>query len=105
MEECMVQRCSSIKSLEALGREGSPIRAVILNGIKAANVRWAAAHLAAQLILALAQVDDMSQQPIGRPFHKGDFDHHFGPHPMDPAKRRCVYCCQLIASDFDPRTY
>jgi hypothetical protein len=36
--------------------------------------------------LALAHVDDMPEQTIWRPFHKGDFDDHLGPDPMDPAK-------------------
>jgi hypothetical protein len=53
-----------------------------------ATMRWAAAHLAGQLILALAQVDDMPEQTVWRPFDIADLDDHFGPHPMDPAKHQ-----------------
>jgi hypothetical protein len=49
-------------------------------------VRAAAAHLAGQLIFALAQVDDMPEQPIRRPFDVGNFYDHLRAHPMDPAK-------------------
>ena len=53
-------------------------------------MRSAPSHLGGQLILALALVDDMSQQPIRRPFRIRDLDDHFGPDPMDPTKHG--YC-------------
>src|SRR6202023_2195317 len=53
-----------------------------------ATMRWAAAHLAGQLILALAQVDDMPEQTVWRPFDIADLDDHIGLHPMDPAKHQ-----------------
>ena len=48
----------------------------------------AAAHIGSQLILALAQVHHVPEQPIRRPFNKAYLDDHFGPHPMDPAKHQ-----------------
>ena len=53
-----------------------------------AGMRRAAAHLDGRLVLALTEIDDMSQQPVRRPFHIADPDDHFGPHPMDPAKHQ-----------------
>jgi hypothetical protein len=37
-------------------------------------MRSVAAHLVGEFIFALAQIDDMPQQPIGRPFDKTDLD-------------------------------
>jgi hypothetical protein len=53
-----------------------------------AEMGWAAAHLGGQLILPLAQVSDMPEQPIGRPLDEAHFGHHFWSHPMDPAKHQ-----------------
>ena len=49
-------------------------------------MRWTAAHFGSQLILTLAQVNDMPKQTVRCPLDVTDFDDHFGPHPMDPAK-------------------
>ena len=46
-------------------------------------MRSAAAHLGSQLILTLAQIDDMSKQAVRCPLDVADFDDHFGPHRMD----------------------
>ena len=43
-----------------------------------------------QLILALAQVDDMPEQTVRGPLDVTDLDDHFGAHPMDPAKCRAA---------------
>ena len=51
-----------------------------------ASMMSVAAHLGSQLIFALAQVDDMSEQTVRRPFDITDLDDHFGPYPMDPTK-------------------
>jgi hypothetical protein len=48
-------------------------------------MRWAAAHLSGQLIFTLAQVNDMPEQAVRRPFHIPDLDDHFGPDPMNSA--------------------
>ena len=53
-----------------------------------ADVRWAVAHLAGQLILALAQIDDMPEQPFRGPFHVGNFHDHLRSDPMDAAKHQ-----------------
>src|SRR5215467_9605545 len=52
------------------------------------DVGWAAAHLGGQLILALAQVDDMPKQTVRGPFCVGNFHDHLRAHPMDPAKHQ-----------------
>ena len=51
-------------------------------------MRWAAAHLAGQLILALAQVDDMPQQTVRGPLDVTNLYDHLRAHPMDPAKHQ-----------------
>jgi hypothetical protein len=51
-------------------------------------MRSTTAHLGRQLILALAEVDDMSEQTIRRPLNIAHLGHHFRPHPMDPAKHQ-----------------
>ena len=51
-------------------------------------MRWTAAHLGSQLILSLAQINDMPEQTVRRPLGIADLDDHFGPHPMDPAKHQ-----------------
>ena len=43
-----------------------------------ASMRSIPPHFGRQLILALAQVDDMPQQTIRRPFDVADLDDHFG---------------------------
>ena len=50
-------------------------------------MRSATAHISGQFIFALAQVDDVSQQTVRRPFDIADLDNHFGPYPMHPAER------------------
>jgi hypothetical protein len=45
-------------------------------------MRWAAAHPAGQLILALAQVDDMPEQTIRRPLDVANLYDHLRAHPM-----------------------
>ena len=62
--------------------------AVGLTASSLAGMRSAAEYLVSQLILPLAQVDDMPEQAIGRPFDIADFNDHLGPHPMDPAKHQ-----------------
>src|SRR5437870_527386 len=64
--------------------------------INLATMRWAAAHLAGQLILALAQVDDMPEQTVRRPFDIADLDDHFGPRPMHPLTIR-TGCLVVVA--------
>jgi hypothetical protein len=49
-------------------------------------MRWDAAHLYGQFILALSQVSNMSQQTVRCPLDIADLDDHLGPHPMDAAK-------------------
>jgi len=51
-------------------------------------MRWAAAHLAGQLILALAQVDDMPEQTVRGPLDVTNLYDHLRAHPMDPAKHQ-----------------
>jgi hypothetical protein len=51
-------------------------------------MRWAAAHLAGQLILALAQVDDMPEQTVRSPLDVANLYDHFRANPMDPAKHQ-----------------
>src|SRR6516162_965718 len=55
----------------------------ILFRLSLADVWLAAVHLCCQLILPLAQVDDMPEQTVRRPFDIADLGYHFGPHPMD----------------------
>ena len=79
-----------------LVRAGSPHRArrcrlrgwvgPALPRLSLAAMRWATAHLVGQLILALAQIDDMPEQTVRGPLDVTDLDDHFGAHPMDPAK-------------------
>jgi hypothetical protein len=45
-------------------------------------MRWAAAHPAGQLILALAQIDDMPEQTIRRPLDVANLYDHLRAHPM-----------------------
>ena len=51
-------------------------------------MRWAAAHLAGQLILALAQVDDMPEQTVRGPLDVTNLYDYLRAHPMDPAKHQ-----------------
>src|ERR1700680_4414742 len=53
-----------------------------------ATMRWAAAHLAGQLSLALPQVDDMPEQTIRGPLDVTNLYDHLRAHPMDPAKHQ-----------------
>ena len=57
-------------------------------GSSLASIRSAAMHLHGQLIVALAQINDVPQQTVRRPLDIADLDDHFGPYPMDPAKHR-----------------
>jgi hypothetical protein len=41
-------------------------------------MRSAAAHLGGRLMFTFAQINDMSQEPIGSPFHITDLGDHFG---------------------------
>src|SRR6201982_1330826 len=61
-------------------RSGGPT----LFGVRHADMGWAAAHLGSQLVLPLAQIDDVTQQTVRRPFDVADFDDHLRAHPMDP---------------------
>jgi hypothetical protein len=45
-----------------------------------------AANLARRLVLAQPFVDDMAQQPVGRPGQVGDFGYQLRPHPMRARK-------------------
>ena len=56
---------------------------MLLAESRLASIRSAAAHLDGQLILALAEVDDMPQQPVRRPFAVANFYNHLRAHPMD----------------------
>ena len=49
-----------------------------------ASMRQAAAHLDGQLVLALAQVDDMPEQTIRGPLDVTNLYDHLRAHPMDP---------------------
>ena len=51
-------------------------------------LRPVAAHLIGRLILALAEIDDVPKQPIGRPFDKADLDDHLWPDPMHPRQHQ-----------------
>src|SRR6516225_10190143 len=53
-----------------------------------AEVGWAAAHLGGQLILPLAQVDDMSEETVRCPFDVAHFNDHLGPDPMHPREQQ-----------------
>jgi hypothetical protein len=54
-------------------------RGASLTGSRIAGMRSASAHLSCQPLLPLAQVVDMSQQPVRHPFHIADLDDHFWP--------------------------
>jgi len=60
----------------------------LLPQLTAANMRSAAAHLVRQLILALAKVDDVSQQTVRRPLDIADLDDHLRADPMDPREHK-----------------
>jgi hypothetical protein len=51
-------------------------------------MRWAAAYLAGQLILALAQVDDVPEQTVRGPLDVANLYDHLRAHPMNPAKHQ-----------------
>ena len=51
-----------------------------------ASARWFTTHIGSRLILVLAQVDDMPEKAVRRPFGVADLDHHLGPDPMDAAE-------------------
>jgi hypothetical protein len=50
---------------------------MLLAESRLASIRSAAAHLDGQLILALAEVDDMPEQPVWCPFDIADLNDHF----------------------------
>jgi hypothetical protein len=51
-----------------------------------ASARWFTTHIGSRLILALAQVDDMPEKAVRRPFGETNLYDHFRSHPMDPTE-------------------
>ena len=47
-----------------------------------------AAHISGRLVLALAQIDDMAEQPIWCHLDVRDLDDHFRAHPVDPREHQ-----------------
>ena len=63
-------------------------RGPALPGSRLSSMRAAAANLAGQLIFALAQIDDVSQQTVRRPLDVADLNDHLRAHPMHPRQHQ-----------------
>jgi|SRR6516162_51645 len=52
------------------------------------DVGWPSAHVDGQLVFSLAEIHDMSEETIGRPFDERNFHDHLRAHPMHPREHQ-----------------